>query len=157
MKTTTHSLALKIPPLGVTLIAGLGAWLAAHAFPALRLAPASSPVIAAMLGLLGAGCSLAGVISFRRACTTVSPLNPGAVSTLVVSGIYRFTRNPMYLGFLLMILGEIIWLGSPLALVAAPAFVIYLNHFQITPEECVLRARFGAEFIAYTARAPRWL
>jgi protein-S-isoprenylcysteine O-methyltransferase Ste14 len=157
MKTTAYPLAPSIPPLVVALLAGLGAWLAAQAVPALRLDSDSLPVIAAAVGLLGVGCSLLGVVSFRRARTTVNPLNPGAATALVVSGVYRFTRNPMYLGFLLVLLGEVIWLGSLLALAAAPAFVIYLNRCQIAPEEYALRERFGAEFNAYTARVPRWL
>ena len=156
MKAAAH-LALRIPPLAVTLLAGLGAWFLAHAFPALRTDSARLPLIAAMLGLLGGGCSVLGVISFRRARTTVNPMNPGAATTLVVSGIYRFTRNPMYLGFLFFLLGGLAWLGNPLALIAAPAWVMYLNRFQIVPEERALRARFGAEFIAYAARVPRWL
>lgn len=157
MKTTAYPLALSLPPLVVMLLACLGAWLAAQASPALRLESARLPVIAATAGLLGAACSLLGVVSFRRARTTVNPLDPGAATALVVSGVYRFTRNPMYLGFLLMLLGEVFWLGSSVAVVSAPAFVIYLNRFQIAPEECALRKRFGAEFIAYAARVPRWL
>jgi protein-S-isoprenylcysteine O-methyltransferase Ste14 len=157
MKAAQPTLALRIPPVAFTLLAGLAAWLTAGAFPALRLDAAQLPAIAAALGLLGGGWSLLGVISFRRARTTVNPMNPGATTALVTSGVYRFTRNPMYLGFLFVLLGELVWLGSPIALPAAPAFVIYLNRFQIAPEECALRAQFGPEFNAYSARVPRWL
>lgn len=151
------ALALRIPPLAVTLLAGLGAWLAARFFPALRLESNVLAVAAPALGLLGLGCSLLGVLAFRRARTSVNPLNPGAASTLVVCGIYRFTRNPMYVGFLLLLLAEIAWLGSPLALVVVPAFVLYLTRFQIVPEERILQERFGVAFSSYTARVPRWL
>lgn len=157
MTTASHPLALRIPPLAVTFLAGLAAWLIAHAVPAMRVDTAALPMIAAALALLGSGCTVLGVISFRRARTTVNPMNPDATTALVMSGIYRFTRNPMYLGFLLMLVGELTWLGSPLAATTAPAFVIYLNRFQIAPEECALNAQFGPEFIAYTARVPRWL
>jgi len=157
MKTYLHPLALRVPPLVVASLAGLGAWIIAHAFPALRMESAARIWLAAAFGLLGVGFSLLGVISFRRARTTVNPTKPGAATALVVSGVYRFTRNPMYLGFLSLLLGEIAWLGSPIAFIAAPALVCYLNRFQIAPEECALRERFGAKFIAYTTRVPRWL
>lgn len=157
MKTVALTFALRIPPLVLTFLAGVGAWAIAEAFPALRFESANLTVVAAGLGLFGIGCSLLGVISFRRAHTTVNPMDPSAAAALVVSGVYRFTRNPMYLGFLCLLLGEIAWLGSPVALLAAPALVIYLNRFQIAPEESALRERFGAEFVTYAARVPRWL
>lgn len=141
----------------ITLIAGIAAWLLARVPFVPRVDSVYLSIPAGAFVLLGIGCSVLGVLSFRRARTTVNPVNPGAVTTLVVSGIYRFTRNPMYLGFLLWLLAEIVWLGSPLALLTAPAFVLYLNRFQIAPEENVLRERFGAEFDAYMARVPRWL
>jgi protein-S-isoprenylcysteine O-methyltransferase Ste14 len=157
MKTGAHPFALRIPPLAVTFFAGLAAWSSAHLFPGLRAESVSLTIVAAGFGLLSFGFSLLGVVSFRRARTTVNPLKPGDATTLVVSGVYGFTRNPMYLGFLFLLLGELAWLGSPVALLAAPAFVLYLNRFQIAPEEIALRERFGAEFIAYTTRVPRWL
>jgi protein-S-isoprenylcysteine O-methyltransferase Ste14 len=157
MKAATHPLALRIPPLAVAALAGVAAWSLAGLFPNVRVESPGLVVAAAGFGLLGFGCSLLGVVSFRRARTTVNPLQPETATTLVISGIYRVTRNPMYLGFLLGLLGELAWLGSPVALLAAPAFVTYLNRFQIAPEEAALRARFGAEFIAYTTRVPRWL
>jgi protein-S-isoprenylcysteine O-methyltransferase Ste14 len=97
------------------------------------------------------------VAAFRRARTTVNPLTPDATTALVESGIYRLTRNPMYLGFLLLLLAEIVWLANPVALLAAPAFVLYLNRFQIGPEERALRNRFGAKFQSYSHRVRRWL
>jgi len=157
MKTCLHPLALRVPPLVVAGLAGLGAWIVAHALPALRFDSTGRLWMAAAFGLLGVGFSLLGIISFRRARTTVNPTKPGAATALVVSGVYRFTRNPMYLGFLSLLLGELAWLGSPIALIAAPALVGYLNRFQIAPEECALRERFGSKFVAYTTRVPRWL
>jgi protein-S-isoprenylcysteine O-methyltransferase Ste14 len=147
----------RIPPLALMYLAGLAAWAVARAFPALCFESPHRAVVAAGLGLLGVGCSVLGVVSFRRARTTVNPMNPGAATALVVSGVYRLTRNPMYLGFLLLLLGELAWLGSLPALVVAPAFILYLNRFQIAPEESALRERFGTEFLEYVMRVPRWL
>lgn len=150
-------LDLRIPPLAVTAIAAGLAWFGAHAFPALNLELPARAWVAAAFVLLGVTCSLLGVASFRRARTTVNPLTPDGATALVVSGIYRYTRNPMYLGFLLLLLGEIAWLANPVALLVAPAFLLYLNCFQVGPEEQALRQRFGMEYSIYAARARRWL
>jgi protein-S-isoprenylcysteine O-methyltransferase Ste14 len=157
MTANPHPLALRIPPLALTFVTGLGAWLCAHAIPALRIETPFQLPLAVTFIVLGSGIGLLGVTAFHQARTTVNPTQPGAAAALVVSGVYRFTRNPMYLGFLCFLLGELAWLGSPVALIAAPAFVIYLNRFQIVPEECALRARFGEAFNTYTTRVPRWL
>ena len=157
MKTADHPLALRVPPLAVTLLVGLGAWLSAHAFPALRLDSVNLRVVAAALGLVGGGCSLLGVISFRRARTTVNPMHPGAASALVVSGVDRFTRNPMYAGMLLVLLAWAAFLSSLLALLGPVVFVLYINRFQIAPEERALQSLFGSDYTAYQARGRRWL
>jgi protein-S-isoprenylcysteine O-methyltransferase Ste14 len=151
------NLDLRVPPLAVTACAGGLAWIGARSFPALTIEVGARAWLAGACGLLGVACSVLGVVSFRRARTTVNPLTPGATTTLVVSGIYRVTRNPMYLGFLLLLLAEIAWLGSAVALPVVPAFVLYLTRFQIAPEEAALRSRFGAEFQAYTHRVRRWI
>lgn len=151
------TLRLRIPPLAVVALAGGIGWIANRISPALNLEFPVRPELAATFGLLGATCSVLGIASFRRARTTVNPLTPEATTTLVVSGIYRVTRNPMYLGFLLLLLAELVWLANPAAFLVAPAFVLYLNRFQIGPEEAALRTRFGAQFHAYSNRVRRWI
>jgi protein-S-isoprenylcysteine O-methyltransferase Ste14 len=151
------NLRLRIPPLAVTVLAGALGWAVARLFPTLGLEHALRTWLAFGFVLAGVACSVLGVASFRRARTTVNPLQPEAASALVVSGIYRVTRNPMYLGFLALLLGELAWLAHPVALLAAPAFVCYLNRFQILPEEQALRHRFGPEYSLYAARVRRWL
>jgi protein-S-isoprenylcysteine O-methyltransferase Ste14 len=136
--------------------AGLLAWVCARACPAFTVELPLRAWIGATFLLLGVVCSLLGVASFRRARTTVNPLTPDATTALVVSGIYRVTRNPMYLGFLFLLLAEIAWLANPVALLLAPAFVVYLNRFQIGPEEIALQGRFGAEFQS-ARRVHRWI
>ena len=76
---------------------------------------------------------------------------------LVATGLYAYTRNPMYLGFLLVLLGWAVFLSSILAFLFLPAFIVYMNHFQIEPEERALATLFGQAFAAYKARARRWL
>ena len=147
----------RIPPLAVVAFAGGLAWITAGIVPAWNLEFPSQAALAVTLALLGTTCSVLGVASFRLARTTVNPMTPDATTALVVSGIYRVTRNPMYLGFLFLLLAEIVWLANPIGLLVAPAFVLYLNRFQIGPEEIALRNRFGAEFSSYAAHVRRWI
>ena len=151
------NLQLRIPPLAVVALAGGLGWITARIVPGLSFEFSGRAEVAATLGLLGVACSVLGVAAFRLARTTVNPTTPDATTALVVSGIYRVTRNPMYLGFLLLLLAEMVWLANPVALLVAPAFVLYLNRFQIAPEEIALRSRFGAEFNAYAAQVRRWI
>jgi protein-S-isoprenylcysteine O-methyltransferase Ste14 len=108
--------------------------------------------------LAGAGALVAGagVWQFRRAATSLSPFAGAGVRTLVVSGVYAWTRNPMYLGLALALAGVVVWRGSWAAVVPGPLFCAYLQRFQIRPEERDLAAAFGPEFAAYRARVGRW-
>ena len=151
------NLRLRIPPLAVAALAGGLGWITARVVPALNFELSGRAELAATFGLLGIACSVLGVASFRLAHTTVNPMTPDASTALVVSGIYRVTRNPMYLGFLLLLLAEMTWLANPVAYLIVPAFVLYLNRFQIGPEEIALRSRFGAEFHSYAAQVRRWI
>jgi protein-S-isoprenylcysteine O-methyltransferase Ste14 len=105
----------------------------------------------------GALTGLSAVMAFRKARTTLNPLTPGACSTLVDTGAFRFTRNPMYLAMLMVLTGWALFLGSICALVAALLFVAYMNRFQIRPEEKVLESIFGDAFTEYRHRVRRWL
>jgi len=150
-------LELKVPPVAVVLVTAGFMWLVAWAMPALGFRSPVRDLVAMSLALAGAVTSALGVISFRRAGTTVNPMKPESSSSLVTSGIYRLTRNPMYLGFLLVLLGWAVFLSSILAFLFLPAFIVYMNHFQIEPEERALATLFREAFAAYKARARRWL
>ena len=152
-----HSLELRVPPVVVTVVSGFLGLLLAEAFPGLNVRSLAQAWLASGFAVLGLVCSALGIVGFRRAHTTVNPMTPGAATVLVGSGIYGITRNPMYVGFLCLLLAELAWLGSPVALVVAPGFVLFLNRFQITPEERALRERFGAEYLEYATRVRRWL
>jgi protein-S-isoprenylcysteine O-methyltransferase Ste14 len=119
-------------------------------WPALR-------ILAVALVLLGLAIDVVGVLSFRRARTTVNPLKPANTSALVTSGIYRLTRNPMYLGMATLLAGWAAWLGTPWALAGVIAFVAWITRFQIVPEERALSHLFGGDFDAYRARVRRWI
>jgi protein-S-isoprenylcysteine O-methyltransferase Ste14 len=109
--------------------------------------------IASVGGLIAMGAGM----RFRRAKTTIDPLKPQAASSLVTAGIFRYTRNPMYLGLLFLLVAWAVLLSSPFALLGPVAFVTYISRFQIVPEERVLATLFGAEYAAYQSEVRRWL
>ncbi|MBI2518613.1 MAG: isoprenylcysteine carboxylmethyltransferase family protein [Opitutae bacterium] len=149
-------LELKIPPVALGLLLTGLMWTTARLTPFCEFRLPAGPALAAGLMLAGAGIAVAGVVSFRRAKTTVNPLAPATASALVVTGIYRRTRNPMYLGMLLVLLSGAVLLANALSLVWATAFIPLMNRLQIGPEEKVLAAKFGAGFAAYRAQVRRW-
>lgn len=152
-----NGLALKLPPLALVVIMAALMWVASTATPIFDFALPAKRLWAVSLALIGFGTCLAGVASFRRAKTTVNPVKPDLTSSLVVSGIYKYTRNPMYLGFALILLGWGALLSSLTALALVPAFVVYIDRFQIRPEEHVLTSLFPREYPGYQARVRRWI
>ena len=150
-------LELKVPPLAVVLAAAALMWLVAWAVPAFKFVFPARNLVAMSFALAGVVTSALGVVSFRRARTTVNPMKPESATSLVASGIYRLTRNPMYLGFLLVLLGWAFFLSSVPAFFVLPVFILYMNRFQIESEERALDALFGQAFTAYKARTRRWL
>ncbi len=152
-----HRLENRIPPpLVATLCAAL-MWGASRYLPGLEVAD-TLRIATALIVLLGSlFICLAGVASFKRAKTTVNPLKPHTSSSLVSSGIYRYTRNPMYLGFAGALVAWAIFLASPASLLGVLGFVLYMNRFQIEPEQRALTALFGAEFTDYQSRVRKWI
>jgi len=132
-------------------------WVAARVGPAAGFTLPAGRIMAACLAVAGVIIALLGVVSFRRAKTTVNPLDPAAASALVVSGIYQLTRNPMYLGLLLVLLGWALFLANALTFVFPVAFVFLMNRLQIIPEEKALAALFGPGFADYQSKVRRWL
>ncbi len=114
-------------------------------------------VIAIVVALTGIGFDIAGILAFRRARTTINPLKPEATASVVMSGVYRITRNPMYVGLALLLLAWAVWLGSAWALLGPLAFVLYISRFQIAPEERILSRKFGSDFASYCMKVRRWL
>jgi protein-S-isoprenylcysteine O-methyltransferase Ste14 len=94
---------------------------------------------------------------FVKARTTPNPMQPRNASELVTSGVYRVSRNPMYLGDAVMLIGIAVWLGSLPSLLCVAAFVAYIDRFQIPSEEAALDAIFGERYVAYRRRVRRWL
>ena len=151
-----RALELRIPPLALVLIFAVAMAIIAYWVPASLAVPWRLAVAVALV-VSGALVALAGVMVFRRHKTTVNPFTPNQSSSLVASGIYRFSRNPMYLGFLLALLGWAVFLANWVCALLLPAFVAYMNRFQIQPEEHALLERFGRQFSAYSSSVRRWL
>jgi protein-S-isoprenylcysteine O-methyltransferase Ste14 len=151
------TLELKVPPVAVVLLVALMMWFISLVTPVIELTFFVRVLIGAAFASAGIAVALAGVASFMLANTTVNPTTPNSASSLVDSGIYRFTRNPMYLGLLSILLGWAVFLASPLALIGTVFFVIYINRFQIQPEESALLNVFGTAFLQYQAKVRRWL
>ena len=152
-----HDLELKIPPLVTGFVIVIRMWLVSWSLPAFALTFAPLRAVAAGFGLAGLVITGLAVLSFRKAHTTLNPMKPSSSSSLVTSGIYRFTRNPMYLGFFLALIGWALYQSNVLAFLFLPAFIFYMNRFQIEPEERALTALFGQEFVEYASRVRRWL
>ncbi|WP_309679403.1 isoprenylcysteine carboxylmethyltransferase family protein [Polaromonas sp.] len=152
-----QALELKIPPPAVAALTAGAMWGLSVLAPLVALAPALRVTAALLIALVGAGFDLAGIIAFWRAKTTVNPMKPDTSVALVCTGVYRFTRNPMYVGLALILLAWAVYLSSGWALLGPVAFGLYITRFQIRPEERVLAARFGSRYAAYQAGVPRWL
>ena len=150
-------LKLKIPPALVFALFAGAMWILASHCPAAALPVPWRLPLAALLSATGLMAGAAGVLAFLRARTTVHPGRPEHASALVTTGIYRFTRNPMYLGLLLMLAGWALALANGWAMLLLPVFVAYMNRFQIRPEEDALRKKFGAAFDAYAGSVRRCL
>ena len=94
---------------------------------------------------------------FKKNRTTISPLKPNKTSSLITSGIYNYTRNPMYLGLLLILISTALFIKNFISFLIIPLFVIFINKNQILPEEQILENIFGEEYRNYTKKVKRWI
>lgn len=150
-------LETKIPPPVVALAFALLIWWFADYIPRTEIGTVPKTIIVTLLAAIGITFDLSGLVNFRRAKTTINPLKPHNASSLVQTGIYRVTRNPMYVGLVFVLSAWCIYLDSPLALVGVGGFILYVHAFQILPEERTLTRLFGEEYREYQSRVPRWL
>lgn len=149
-------LELKVPPLIVTLIFGFLMWtvsiLISFNYGHYFFKSASCLVF-----LVGLVIALVAVLKFRKEDTTVDPRDPTKSERLVVTGVYRHTRNPMYLSFLLFLVSYGLFLGNLANLISLLLFILYMNLYQIKPEEKILLAKFQSSYRVYMQTVRRWL
>jgi protein-S-isoprenylcysteine O-methyltransferase Ste14 len=146
-----------IPPPLVALLIGLAM---------LGLAKASGPALldealrgdgASVLFVLGIAIAASGAFTFQRQGANISPHKIDRGDVLVTSGVFRWTRNPMYLGLVLLLCGYAFYLARPLCVLGPIVFVPFITRFQIIPEERAMLAKFGERFVDYCARTRRWV
>lgn len=147
----------KIPPPIITAVFAAAIWGISFVGPSVKLNATTQTIGIAGLLLVGALFAIAGVLNFRRATTTINPLKPETASSLVTLGVYQISRNPMYVGMALFLSAWGVYLSSVWAFIGLFGFILYMNKFQIAPEERALLRLFGAEFEAYQAKVRRWL
>jgi len=147
----------RIPPPFVFIAAGALMWLLAGMGAPLPFAAAWRLPLGLALIVLGAAAIGLGFAAFRRAHTTIDPVHIDSASALVIGGIFRHTRNPMYVGFTLGLLGWAFLLDSAWALAGPLTFVLFIRRFQIAPEERAMEARFGAAYLDYKKAVRRWV
>lgn len=132
-------------------------WALDRVAPLLRLIDAPARRGGWILVLLGGAIIAAAIVQFRRARTTVDPTQPAKASALVQSGVFAYSRNPMYLGMAVGLGGWAIVLGSLSPWLVVAAFPPLLTWLQIKPEEAVLSGIFGRGYDEYCARVSRWV
>ena len=152
-----NKLETKIPPVAIFIVAALLVWVVSK-----QTSPIDIPVIARWFitiafTLFGLVMGLLGVFSFIKADTTVNPIEPEKAESLVDTGVYRISRNPMYLALALALIALSVYLQSLWSLPVVLLFMIYMTRFQIFPEERAMIKLFGEEYIEYMKNVRRWI
>jgi len=147
----------RIPPPIIFVVVAITMWLTASSSSAIDIDPTLRLAVVIVLIVFGVAMAFLGLKAFGKAKTTVNPVNIDAASSLVTTGVYGYTRNPMYVGLTSLLMAWAVYLSTPLALLGPLVFVLYITRFQIAPEERVLGRIFGRDYDDYRARVRRWL
>ncbi|WP_218352895.1 methyltransferase family protein [Alteromonas lipotrueiana] len=151
----THSLELKIPPAIVFIVALIAIWLISQLdYPSIWWVLQLAGLLVIAAGVL---VIIAASLQFRRHRTTLDPRVPDKATALLTRGIFAYSRNPIYLAFVLIALGFALSLQSVAALIVPPILILYLQRFQIRPEEKHLAHKFKEQYKSYCQRTRRWL
>ena len=149
------SLKNKIPPPLVTLFFGVMIYYSTALIPSVLFK--YQCLLAVLVLMLGIAIMLAAILTFRRLQTTVNPLKPSMATSLAISGIFRLSRNPMYLGMLLILMAVSLASGAVAGLLLLPVFIAYISFFQILPEEQAMRELFSDQYAEYCKKVRRWI
>ncbi len=152
-----HPLEHRVPPPVLVLVTAIAMWFVARETFALPLTDVARWITALVAATAGLWFLVLGFMAFRRASTTIDPVRIGRATALVTTGIFARTRNPMYVGFTLLLLAWACYLAAPLTLVGPLLFAAFIHRYQILPEERILQRTFGDAFNSYRDRTRRWL
>lgn len=147
----------KVPPPLWMILTGALMWLVDERVQSLHFSVPYLVEARTFVTLIGAAFVVIAIVQFAKLKTTVNPLEPHKSTSLSTNGVYRITRNPMYLGLALMLVGWGLHLGNPLNLICIAGFVILMTQWQIKPEEAALRDLFGEEYKVYCRKVRRWI
>ena len=145
----------KIPPPIVTLIFGLAIYLSRTIFPEIEIQYSS--FFGIFLLLLGFFILISAVKLFRNDKTTVNPLSPEQATKLVTNGIFKLSRNPMYLGMAVILASVAVFFNIIGGIISMALFCLYITKFQIIPEEKAMKELFAQDFEQYMQATRRWI
>ena len=148
---------LKIPPAVQVLFFGILMWLIKKVNAQIHFNFEYQKEISVVLFFIGVFLGISAIFSFQKANTSVDPMNPEKASSLVESGIYKYSRNPMYLALLFVLLAFMVRLGNLYNLIIIVLYILYITEFQIKPEEIVLTNLFGKQYLEYKQKVRRWI
>lgn len=150
-------LTLKVPPAAQFILIVLAMYGMSRLSIALHFSLAGSTWLAIGFAVIGLGLGAMGVAEFKKAQTTANPQAPEKAAALVTSGVYQYSRNPMYLGLTIILFGWGLYLSSLLVFSLIAVFVLYMSRFQIQAEEQVMAQKFGTHYQDYLIQVRRWI
>ena len=145
----------KIPPPIVTLIFGLCIYFSGPYFPEYIFSMAN--FLSGLILFVGVSILIVSAVSFKRHQTTINPLKPEQASSLIISGVFSFSRNPMYLGMVFILLALSFRFNLVGGILFTSIFIMYITKFQIIPEEAAMKSIFGEDFNKYKNKTRRWI
>jgi len=151
------ALELKIPPPVYALSIGLLMWFLNKYIPVAHFIDSPWNRVGIAIIIVAGSFDLWSLLLFLKKHTTANPMKPENTTGLVTKGLYRYTRNPMYVGLLIILTGYAIWLGSLTPFLVLPLFYWLITEMQIKPEERVLIKKFGEDYQTYKNSVRRWL
>ena len=149
---------LRIPPPIVALIGILLIFLSKDYILILYLHPHLQNTLSFIFLIIGFVIIFSATKEFKKSDTTVNPMKPETSTSLVTSGIFKYTRNPMYLGLTSILLASCFYFSSLLGIIVyVPLFILYITVFQIIPEEETMKGLFNDEYLDYCSKVRRWI
>jgi protein-S-isoprenylcysteine O-methyltransferase Ste14 len=147
----------RLPPPLLLMLLAAAMWAIDREVPGFTLRTAATEATAALLAIAGLVANLMPKLAFSRAGTTVNPVRPSRATALVTTGLHGVSRNPMYVGQVLLLAAWALYLGHAIAALCMPVQIAWLTWLQVVPEERALDVKFGVAWQAYRGRVPRWL